>query len=55
MSVRIARRDGETWADPIFSKSALISGLVRADGVVRIPVETEGVQKGDTVTVLAWR
>ena len=55
VSVRIARRDGETWADPIFSKSALISGLVRADGVVRIPVETEGVQKGDTVTVLTWR
>lgn len=55
VSVRIAWRDGETWADPIFSKSALISGLVRADGVVRIPAGTEGVQKGDTVTVLAWR
>jgi molybdopterin molybdotransferase len=55
VSVRIARREGETWADPVFSKSALISGLVRADGVVRIPAGTEGVQKGDTVTVLAWR
>jgi len=55
VSVRIARRDGETWAEPIFSKSALISGLASADGVVRIPAGTEGVQKGDAVTVLAWR
>mgnify|MGYP002682297421 FL=1 len=55
VSVRIARRDGETWADPIFSKSALISGLAGADGVLRIPAGTEGVQKGDAVTVLAWR
>ena len=55
VSVRIVRRNGETWADPIFSKSALISGLARADGVVRIPAGAEGVQKGDTVTVLAWR
>jgi len=55
VSVRIVRRNGETWADPIFSKSALISGLARADGVVRIPAGAEGVQKGDAVTVLAWR
>lgn len=55
VSVRFARRDGETWADPVFSKSALISGLAQADGVVRIPAGTEGVQKGDTVTVLMWR
>lgn len=55
VSVRLARRNGETWADPIFSKSALISGLAQADGVVRIPAGTEGVQKGDTVTVLVWR
>ena len=55
VSVRIARRDGETWADPIFSKSALISGLASADGTIRIPAGTEGVQKGDVVTVLAWR
>ncbi|MEA4882292.1 MAG: gephyrin-like molybdotransferase Glp [Clostridia bacterium] len=55
VSVKISWRDGQIWADPVFSKSALISGLVRADGVVRIPAATEGVQKGDTVTVLAWR
>jgi len=55
VSVRIVRRNGETWADPIFSKSALISGLASADGTIRIPAGTEGVQKGDVVTVLAWR
>lgn len=55
VSVRIARRDGETWADPIFSKSALISGLANADGAMVIPAASEGVQKGDIVTILAWR
>ena len=55
VSVRIVRRNGETWADPIFSKSALISGLASADGTIRIPAGTEGIQKGDAVTVLAWR
>ena len=55
VSVRIVRRNGETWADPVFSKSALISGLASADGTIRIPAGTEGIQKGDAVTVLAWR
>lgn len=54
VSIRFTRRDGGIWADPVFGKSALISGLAQADGVVRIPAGTEGVQKGDTVTVLTW-
>lgn len=52
--VRIALRDGQVWADPIFGKSALISGLLRAHGVARMPAGTEGVQKGDAVAVLKW-
>ncbi|MGB4338297.1 MAG: gephyrin-like molybdotransferase Glp [Bacillota bacterium] len=55
VAVKIVERDGQLWAEPLFSKSALISGLVSADGVARIPSESEGVLKGDTVTVHLWR
>lgn len=51
IGVRISSRDGAVWADPVFSKSALISGLVLSDGVARIPAEVEGVGKGEIVTV----
>ncbi len=54
VSVKIALRNGQVWADPVFGKSALISGLVRAAAVARIPAGSEGVQEGDTVAVLAW-
>jgi len=51
IGVRLSLRDGAIWADPVFSKSALISGLVLSDGVARIPAEVEGVEKGESVTV----
>lgn len=51
VGVRLSFRDGAMWADPVFSKSALISGLVLSDGVARIPAEVEGVEKGESVTV----
>ncbi len=44
---------GEQWlAAPIFGKSGLISTLVEADGLIRIPMNTEGLYKDDTVQVL---
>lgn len=46
------RPEGETvWADPIPGKSGLISTMVKADGWVQIPLHTEGLEKGDMVTV----
>jgi len=51
IGVRIAARDGARWADPVFTRSALISGLVAADGVAKIPAEVEGLEKGAPVTV----
>ncbi|MDI7246141.1 MAG: molybdopterin-binding protein [Bacillota bacterium] len=51
VGVRLVLRDGARWADPVFTKSALISGLVASDGVVRIPADVEGLEKGAPVTV----
>ncbi|HXL03289.1 MAG TPA: molybdopterin molybdotransferase MoeA [Bacillota bacterium] len=51
VSVKLRIEDGEVWADPVFTKSAAISGLVCADGIMRIPDDVEGVEKGDRIRV----
>ncbi|MGE5587625.1 MAG: gephyrin-like molybdotransferase Glp [Clostridia bacterium] len=51
VGVRVSMRDGVRWADPVFTKSALISGLVASDGFVRVPAEAEGLEKGTLVMV----
>lgn len=40
--------EGE-YATPIFSESAIISSLLKADGLVRIPLEKEGIHEGEEV------
>jgi molybdopterin molybdotransferase len=51
VSVKLRREGGEVWADPVFSKSCAISGLVYADGVMRIPMEAEGMEFGERIVV----
>lgn len=51
IQVRLEERDGELWAVPVFGKSNLIYTLVRADGVVRVPLDSLGVEQGAWVTV----
>lgn len=50
--VKIKEEDGDLIAEPIFGESALISTLVRADGLVRIDRHTEGLYAGETVEVI---
>lgn len=46
------RREGELlWADPVLGPSALLSPMVRSDGLVMIPLGVEGLNRGETVTV----
>lgn len=45
------QRDAELWADPVFGKSNLIYTLVRADGLVRVPLDLGGLYAGDEVEV----
>ncbi|MFC1925911.1 gephyrin-like molybdotransferase Glp, partial [Chloroflexota bacterium] len=49
--VRIEERDSETWADPIFGKSNLISTLIKANGIAKVPLDKAGMQTGEMVMV----
>jgi molybdopterin molybdotransferase len=50
--VKIQEEDGNFIAEPIFGESALISTLVRADGLARIERHTEGLYAGELVEVI---
>lgn len=50
--VRLEERQGETWAVPVFGKSNLIFTLVRSEGVVEVPLNSNGIPAGDGVSVL---
>ena len=50
--MRLEVRDGETWAVPIFGKSNLIFTLVRSEGVVEVPLNSNGIPAGAFVTVM---
>jgi molybdopterin molybdotransferase len=53
--VRLEERAGETWAVPVFGKSNLIFVLVRSEGVVEVPLNSNGIPAGELVSVtLDW-
>jgi molybdopterin molybdotransferase len=54
IQVRLIERDGEMWAEPIFGKSNLIYTLVRADGLMVVPLDVNGVQAGEIVEVIVF-
>jgi molybdopterin molybdotransferase len=49
--VRLAERDGELWAEPVFGKSNLIFIMAHADGMLRVPLDQAGLYAGDEVVV----
>jgi len=49
--VRLAARDGELWAEPVFGKSNLIFTLAHADGMLGVPLDKAGLYAGDEVMV----
>ena len=51
VQVKLVEREGEVWAEPIFGKSNLIYTLVRADGLMVVPLDANGVQAGEVVEV----
>ncbi|MBP1711466.1 MAG: molybdenum cofactor synthesis domain protein, partial [Deltaproteobacteria bacterium] len=53
--VRLLNKDGRLFAEPVFGKSGLISTLVEADGLVKIDRNTEGLYKGQAVSVMLFR
>jgi molybdopterin molybdotransferase len=49
--VRLEERTDALYAEPLLGKSGLINTMVKADGLVRIAADAEGLDKGDLVTV----
>jgi molybdopterin molybdotransferase len=52
--VRVSGEEGAFVAEPVFGKSNLIFTLVRADGLVRVPPEANGLPAGTQVEVLLF-
>ncbi|MCS6826720.1 MAG: molybdopterin molybdotransferase MoeA [Caldilinea sp.] len=51
VQVRLEERDGELWAVPVLGKSNLIYTLVNAEGVIKIPLDSNGLRAGEWVVV----
>jgi molybdopterin molybdotransferase len=49
--VRIVEQDGKVWAEPVLGKSNLIYTLIRADGTIEVPLDANGLHRGDLVRV----
>jgi molybdopterin molybdotransferase len=54
ISVRLIESDGDMLAEPVLGKSALISTMIKADGLIRIPLESEGLEEGAEVDVAVF-
>lgn len=49
--VRLISRNGEMWAEPVLGASGLIRTMVAADGLVKIEMNSEGLDQGTWVEV----
>ncbi len=52
--VKLVERDGQLLAEPIFGKSNLIYTLVNADGLVFVPLNSNGLKAGTKVEVILF-
>ncbi len=50
--IRLNQKEGVLWAEPVLGKSGLISTMVKADGLIEIDMNTEGLDKGTQVEVI---
>ena len=50
--IRLFQKNGANWAEPILGKSGLISTMVKADGLIEIGMNTEGLDQGTEVEVI---
>jgi len=53
--VKLDKRGGRLFAEPIFGKSGLISTLVDAQGLLKIDRNTEGLYQGQIVKVMPFK
>ncbi len=52
--VKLVERDSRVYAQPVYSHTNNISGLAKADGLIRISAESEGLEQGSEVFVELW-
>ncbi len=52
--VKLIEKSGEIWAEPVLGKSGLIHTMVKADGLIEIGLNTEGLDKGAEVSVIPF-
>jgi molybdopterin molybdotransferase len=52
--VRLIAQDGAWLAEPVFGKSNLIYTLVNADGLVHVPLNSNGLKAGAVVEVIGF-
>lgn len=50
--VKLIKDEKTYWAEPILGKSGLIRTMVKADGLVEVGLNTEGLDKGTQVNVI---
>jgi molybdopterin molybdotransferase len=54
VQVRLETRDGALYAVPVFGKSNLIYTLIRADGMLKVPLDKGGLAEGEPVEVVLF-
>lgn len=54
VSVQLVELGGEMLAEPVLGRSALITTLVKAHGLIKIPLESEGLEAGAEVAVAVF-
>lgn len=54
LRVKITKENGTFFAEPILGKSGLINTLVKADGLVKIDLNLEGLYKDEEVEVILF-
>jgi len=51
LPAKLLERENGLWAEPVFGKSNLIYTLIHADGLLKIPMDANGISEGETVEV----
>jgi len=52
--VKVFKKNGIYFAKPILGKSGLINTLIKADGLIKIDLNAEGLDKGEEVEVILF-
>jgi molybdopterin molybdotransferase len=50
--VKLEEKDGGFWAHPLFGKSGAISHLAKANGLIKIRIDEEGLEEGEEAEVI---